>query len=78
MIPSEDATRKDQENKDIIPVEDNQPDEKLSNENDVILGDEVPGASTDEPQSKKNLMPLIIMAIVVLLFLLLVIKTCYS
>lgn len=78
MIPSENETKKDQDNEEIIPVEDNKPNEELSNENNVIIGDEVQGASPDEPQPKKNHMPLIILAIVVLLFLLLVIKTCYS
>lgn len=78
MKPSDDSANKDRENKDILPVEDNQPDEELSNENNIILGDEAAGISPNDPKPKKNHLMLIILAIVVLLFLLLVIKNCYS
>ncbi|MGL5786358.1 MAG: hypothetical protein ACRCX4_06055 [Bacteroidales bacterium] len=78
MIPTDDNTRKDPEKDDIIPVEDNQPDEELSNENNVILGDEVQdgGASPEKP--KKNHVMFIMVAIIALLFLLLIVRTCYQ
>lgn len=78
MVPTDDNTRKDPEKDEVIPVEDNRKDEELSNENNVIIGDEVQDAGASEGKPKKNHVMFIIAAIVILLFLLLIVKTCYN
>ncbi|MGL5771810.1 MAG: hypothetical protein ACRCX1_03365 [Bacteroidales bacterium] len=72
------ASKKDRDENEIIPIEDNLPDEELSNENNVILGDETQGGPVDNPKKKKgNHFGLIIVVIIALLALMYLIKSLY-
>ncbi len=79
MNPNDNPSKTKPDEKEIIPIEDNLSDEELSNENNVILGDEVQGASPDDdhPAKKGNHFWLIIVVIIVLFALLYLIKSFY-